>query len=166
VPRSYPDANDPDSDQRTLAEFSLPSEGNERIAIARVAEAVSELGLPPALLERLKTAVAEATMNAIEHGNHNQPELPVTVRVGASATTLSVRITDQGGGQPIPDQPVVPNLEAKLAEQESPRGWGLFLIKNLVDEFGVASDETHHAIELRLRLGNGDARLAGGIGIS
>jgi hypothetical protein len=42
----------------------------------------------------------------------------------------------------------------------------LFLIKNLVDEFRVASDETHHAIELRLRLGNGDARLAGGIGIS
>ena len=49
-------------------------EGNERLAIDQVAEAVAGLGLDGARLERLKTAVGEATMNAIEHGNSNRPE--------------------------------------------------------------------------------------------
>jgi hypothetical protein len=57
-----------------LAELSVPSEpGNERIAMERVAEVVKELDLSEQRLERLKTAVAEATMNAIEHGNRRLP---------------------------------------------------------------------------------------------
>jgi serine phosphatase RsbU (regulator of sigma subunit)/anti-sigma regulatory factor (Ser/Thr protein kinase) len=137
---------------RHLAEFSLPSQpGNERLAAERVAAAAAELDLPPQRLERLKTAVAEATMNAMEHGNHYQPELPVSIRVlhSAALAALAVRITDQGGGQPIPD-PETPDLEAKLAGLQSPRGWGLFLIEKMVDEMHVTSDATHHTIELIL----------------
>ena len=67
-----------ESNGRVLAEFELPSEpGNEREAIARVAGAVAGLGLEPARLERLKTAVAEATMNAMEHGNEYRADRPV-----------------------------------------------------------------------------------------
>jgi len=43
----------------------------------RVVAAVEPLHIPTPQLDRLKTAVAEATMNAIEHGNKNRPELPV-----------------------------------------------------------------------------------------
>ena len=69
-------------DGRRLAVFAVASEpGNERMALARVAEAVAGHGLPAARLERLKTAVAEATMNAIEHGNQGRPEIPVDVEV-------------------------------------------------------------------------------------
>ena len=36
---------------------------------------------------------------------------------------------------------------------QSPRGWGLFLIKNMVDEAArVRSDGRHHTLELILRL--------------
>ena len=67
---------------RQLASFAVASEpGNERVALARVAEAVAGCGLTGPRLERLKTAVAEATMNAIEHGNRNRPEIPVDVEV-------------------------------------------------------------------------------------
>ena len=59
---------------RQLASFTVRSEpGNERLALAQVAEAVAGEGLSPARLERLKTAVAETAMNAIEHGNRNRP---------------------------------------------------------------------------------------------
>jgi anti-sigma regulatory factor (Ser/Thr protein kinase) len=137
---------------KPLAEFSLPSEpGNERQAMERVAEIVRELHLSPATLERLKTAVAEATLNAMEHGNHFQPELPAEVQVLASQKALHVRITDQSGDQPIPDQ-VTPDLEAKLAGLQSPRGWGLFLIKSMVDEMHITTDKTHHTVELILYL--------------
>jgi anti-sigma regulatory factor (Ser/Thr protein kinase) len=114
----------------------------------QVAAAVQDLALPAARLERLKTAVAEAVANAIEHGNQNRPELPVTLTVLVSATALCVRVTDQGG-RPLPET-VVPDLEAKLAGEQTPRGWGLFLIKNLVDDVRVRSTQTQHTIDLLL----------------
>lgn len=140
------------SDWQTLAEFEVPSaEGNEREAMQRVADAVVPLHLEPARVEKLKTAVAEATMNAMEHGNKNNPELPVHLLVKTSPQLLSVHITDQGGSSPIPDSQT-PDLDAKLAGLQSPRGWGLFLIKQFVDEMNVVTDEKHHTVELILRL--------------
>ena len=135
-----------------LAEFSIPSEpSNERFVMARVTEAVADLDLSVERLERLKTAVAEAVMNAIEHGNRNRPELAVDVAVVASASVLSVRVTDHGGGHPIPE-PETPDLDAKLAGRQPPSGWGLFLIKNMVDELAVTGDERHHTVELIFHL--------------
>ena len=135
-----------------LAEFSLPSEpGNEIQAMQTVVNAVQALDLPNTILERLKTAVAETTMNAIEHGNKYREDLPVDILVRASRTALSIRITDRGGGKVIPE-PQTPNLEAKLAGLQSPRGWGLFLIKNMVDEMHITADEIHHTVELIFHL--------------
>jgi serine phosphatase RsbU (regulator of sigma subunit)/anti-sigma regulatory factor (Ser/Thr protein kinase) len=137
---------------RTLATFSWPSEpGNERLAMAKVAESVQGLAIEPARLERLKTGVAEATMNAMEHGNKFNPEVPVDFVVRVSDRALSVRITDQGGGKPIPEAHV-PDLEAKLAGTQTPRGWGLFLIEKMVDEMHVTMDERTHTIELIMHL--------------
>jgi serine/threonine-protein kinase RsbW len=138
--------------RRTLAELSVPSEpGNERRAMEEVAAAVGGLGLPGPTLERLKTAVAEAAMNAMEHGNHYQAELPVIIEVSASDAELSVKITDEGSGPPAFD-PETPDLEAKLEGMQTPRGWGLFLIKSMVDEMKVTGDEHHHTVELILHL--------------
>jgi anti-sigma regulatory factor (Ser/Thr protein kinase) len=145
--------------RRTLAELSVPSEpGNERRAMEEVAGAVIELGLPQRTLERLKTAVAEATMNSMEHGNHYHAELPVLIEVSASEADLSVKITDEGSGPPAFDTET-PDLEAKLEGVQTPRGWGLFLIKSMVDEMKVTGDEHHHTVELILHL---DAQEEGG----
>ena len=141
--------------RRTLADFTLPSEpGNERRAMEEVAEAVSGLGLPEKTLERLKTAVAEATMNAMEHGNHYRAELPVLIEVSASEAEISVKVTDEGSGPPA-FHSETPDIEAKLAGEQTPRGWGLFLIKNMVDEMRVTGDEAHHTVELILHLDGG-----------
>jgi serine/threonine-protein kinase RsbW len=138
--------------RRTLAELSVPSEpGNERRAMEEVAATVEGLGLPDRTLERLKTAVAEATMNAMEHGNHYRAELPVMIEVAASEAELSVKITDEGSGPPTFDSET-PDLEAKLEGMQTPRGWGLFLIKSMVDEMNVTGDEHHHTVELILHL--------------
>ena len=142
---------------RVLAELSVPSEpGNERLAMERVAEVVKELGLSKERLERLKTAVAEATMNAMEHGNRYRPEVPVVIEVLSSGVDLSVRINDQGKSLvPDPDREV-PDLESKLQGLQIPRGWGLFLIRNLVDEMHITSDEVHHTVGLVMHLEGGE----------
>jgi anti-sigma regulatory factor (Ser/Thr protein kinase) len=66
-------------------------------------------------------------------------------------TAVRVTITDEGGGPPLKTA-ATPNLEAKLAGDQSPRGWGLFLIKNMVDEMHVHQDDRHHTIELVMHL--------------
>jgi len=138
--------------RRTLAEFSVPSEpGNERHAMETVADVIKDLGLTQQRLERFKTAVAEATLNAMEHGNYYRAELPVLIEVSASDRQLSVKITDEGSGPPA-FHPETPDLEAKLEGRQTPRGWGLFLIKNMVDDMEVTGDEHHHTVELILHL--------------
>lgn len=141
-----------DNDEwQILAEFSLPSEpGNERLAMEKVAEAVQGLSFTPERMEQLKTAVAETALNAIEHGNKYQGNLNTDILVKTAAGVLKIYITDHGGGRPIPEA-VEPDLEAKLAGLQSPRGWGLFLIKNMVDEMLVHTDEKHHTVELIIR---------------
>jgi serine phosphatase RsbU (regulator of sigma subunit)/anti-sigma regulatory factor (Ser/Thr protein kinase) len=153
LPPPNPQLSAPDT-WRTLAEWALPSEpGNEHIAMERVGEACGGLVISPRRLERLKTAVAEATMNAIEHGNRSRPELMVELRVRASADAVAVEIIDQGGATPI-GETEEPDLYAKLEGEQSPRGWGLFLIKSMVDDMRVSNDEQHHRIELIMQLEN------------
>jgi serine phosphatase RsbU (regulator of sigma subunit)/CHASE1-domain containing sensor protein/anti-sigma regulatory factor (Ser/Thr protein kinase) len=143
--------------RRILTNFALPSErGNERRAMEEVARAVSGLGLPEKSLERLKTAVAEATMNAMEHGNRYNPDVPVKIQVWLLEERLLVRIIDRGSA-PLPSSTKeVPDLETKLESMQTPRGWGLFLIQNMVDEIRVSANPDHHTIELVMHLGGGE----------
>jgi anti-sigma regulatory factor (Ser/Thr protein kinase) len=135
-----------------LDEFAVPSKvGTERDAIARVSATVARLDLlPPDVRQRLETAVGEAVMNAAEHGNQHRAEIPVAVRVTASADALEVTVTDQGGDRPIAEA-AEPDLDAKVAGLQTPRGWGLFLIRNMVDELHTTSDGTRHTVHLVMR---------------
>jgi anti-sigma regulatory factor (Ser/Thr protein kinase) len=134
--------------ERVLARFAVASEeGNERVAIEKVQAVVGNLGLEIGKLEGLKTAVGESVMNAIEHGNDNRAELDVEVEVRASDKAVIVLVTDQGGDRVIPEAEL-PDIEAKLAGEQTPRGWGLFLIEQMVDEVRSTSDGESHTVEL------------------
>ena len=138
-------------DRRVLARLDLPSEpGSERQAIDGVERAVQPLGLPGLRLERLKTAVAEAVMNAIEHGNESVTECRIAVVVLMWPGRLAVQVTDQGtSGGLLREEP---DLEAKLAGRQAPRGWGLFLIDRMVDETRAIRDARGHTLELVMHL--------------
>lgn len=138
--------------RRRLAEFTVPSRpGNERLAVDQVTEAIRDVALDPARLERLRTAVAETTMNAIEHGNENRPELLVEVEVIAEPSALLIRISDHGHGGDLVDVDE-PDIAAKLRGEQSPRGWGLFLIRNMVDDLQVVATDDRHTVELVMAL--------------
>jgi anti-sigma regulatory factor (Ser/Thr protein kinase) len=102
-------------------------------------------------LRRLETAVGEATMNAMEHGNKYRADLPVTVRVMTESDRVRVQIVDNGGARPDRETEV-PDIEAKLAGLQRPRGWGLFLITNMVDEAHETTDGDQHTLELVMAL--------------
>jgi anti-sigma regulatory factor (Ser/Thr protein kinase) len=137
--------------EELLAAFSVPGAiGNERAAMDRVAAVVAPLGLAAPRLERLRTAVSEAAMNAIEYGSQGRPEVPVDIVVAATPTELVVRITDRALGGAVPTDPEAPDIEAKLAGEQKPRGWGLFLIRHMVDQMDVTSSDEGQTVTLRL----------------
>jgi serine phosphatase RsbU (regulator of sigma subunit)/anti-sigma regulatory factor (Ser/Thr protein kinase) len=139
--------------EEILDEFELASEpGNERLAFKRVAAAVADAGLSSEQVARLKTAVAEATMNAIEHGNENLSDVPVEVRVLRSADGIVVTITDLGGEHDVSGEEVeTPDLVEKLEGRQRPRGWGLFLIEKMVDAMQVTTEGRRHTVRLTVR---------------
>jgi serine phosphatase RsbU (regulator of sigma subunit)/anti-sigma regulatory factor (Ser/Thr protein kinase) len=131
-----------------LAEFSIPSiPDNERLVLKEIDRAVRDLHLSARRIDQLKTAIAEATMNAMEHGNGYRANVPVHIEVAVTSAELTVRITDQGHGGPL-GIPAAPDLTAKLANREPPRGWGLFLIEKMVDDVRYIEGADYHTIEL------------------
>jgi anti-sigma regulatory factor (Ser/Thr protein kinase) len=69
------------------------------------------------------------------------------VQLLASDSDLKVRIGDEGASRTMLEEQE-PSIEAKLAGSQPSRGWGLFLIRNMVDEVRVASDEGRHVLEM------------------
>jgi anti-sigma regulatory factor (Ser/Thr protein kinase) len=142
-------------DPQVLLELSMPGAiGNERVAMDRVADAVARVGLEPERLERLKTAVSETAMNAIEYGSASSPDVPVEIVVRLAGRDLAVSVTDRALGGRI-HETEEPDLEAKLAGLQKPRGWGLFLIRHMVDEVAVTTDDDSQTVTLTMHLEDG-----------
>ncbi len=95
-------------------------------------------------------------MNAIEHGSGGDADVPIHVRAAASETRLVVRVADMGLGGDVPlGSAEIPDIEAKLAGEQKPRGWGLFLIEAMVDEVAVEQTDHGQAVVLTLHLEGG-----------
>jgi serine/threonine-protein kinase RsbW len=113
-------------------ELHIPSTiGFEKVAMDFAASVARMIGCPDDRVEDLKTAVAEACLNAIEHGNRLQAGMKVGVTLTVAKSKLQVAIHDEGPG--IGDVPS-PSIDDKIAGRAPTRGWGIFLIQNLMDE--------------------------------
>lgn len=133
-------------DDHTI-EISLPNKlGYERIAMACSASFAKIVGFLPERIEDLKTAVSEACINAMEHGNKNDPDARVIITMHYDDHVFSVSVMDQGKGMGNSNEPLEePDIEKKIDKLQTPRGLGIFLIKQLVDEveFNQITDEGH-----------------------
>ena len=116
-----------------VVEVTLPSRlGYEKVAMNAAASVAKLMGFDEARVEDLKTAVAEACINAMEHGNKFDEALSVGVTLFMRNDSLEVRVVDNGSGAPTTK--TVPDIDKKMQGDESPRGMGMFLIEALVDE--------------------------------
>jgi len=113
-------------------ELHIPSVmGYEKIAMECAASMAKKMGFTEDRIEDLKTAVAEACLNAIEHGNKLDTSTKVGITLTVEESRLQVSVKDQGKGV---DEIVVPRIENKVEGKDQPRGWGIFLIKRLMNE--------------------------------
>jgi serine/threonine-protein kinase RsbW len=121
----------------------------ERVVRASADELGQAIGLPPERVEDLKLAVSEAVNNAIDHGNQRESAKLVEVVFALDAEKLEVHIRDEGSGVERADfsRKIVEeqNLESGLL-----RGFGMYLISALVDDYEVKSSQGGTVMTLRL----------------
>ncbi len=114
-------------------EVRLPSEiGYEKVAMSTAVGVAQMMGFPTERIEDLKTALAEACINAIEHGNRMDSSLYISVELSTHDTELEIKVFDEGNA-PV-KQPVRPDIDRKMQGEEDTRGMGMFLIEALVDQ--------------------------------
>jgi serine/threonine-protein kinase RsbW len=119
--------------QANSIELSLPSRlGYEKVAMNTAASVAKLMGFSDDRVDDLKTAIAEACINSIEHGNQLDETLKVGVILSVSEDALEIRVRDQGTG--VHADVHAPDIDNKMHGDESPRGLGMFLIQSLVDE--------------------------------
>jgi serine/threonine-protein kinase RsbW len=136
-------------------ELHIPSElGWERVAISAASSVAERMGFPPERIEDIKTAVAEATLNAIEHGNAQDATRKVYISLASEEEELQIGVLDHSTKPFVPatgaDQR--PDLTAKLAGQAPLRGWGTFLIHALVDEVEYSSTNSGNLVRMIIHL--------------
>lgn len=124
-----------------VTELRLPTRlGFEKVAMSTAASVAELMGFSSDRVEDLKTAVSEACINAIEHGNQMNELLGVVVTMSMSVESLEVMILDQGTGVQR-EEMHVPDIDRKMLGEEDPRGMGMFLIQALVDEVEYVNDQ-------------------------
>lgn len=150
-------------------ELYIPSElGYEKVARETVAAFARRFGVDRERIEDLKTALGEACINAIEHGNAYAPGLRVGVHCVCEGERLTVEIHDRGLKHYSGHSPPA-RIEQKMLGLAPLRGMGLLLIAELVDESGFSeSPDGGNVFRLALHLrrrerdgGRGDEDPAG-----
>jgi anti-sigma regulatory factor (Ser/Thr protein kinase) len=83
---------------RSLVHSVIPSTLGACEALCRDLRRVLDGVLVPRNLFRAELMVREALANALEHGNHFDQSLKITVSVNLTAECLVIRVTDEGPG--------------------------------------------------------------------
>ena len=109
-------------------ELRLPSKlGYEKVAMNTAASVARLMGFSEERVEDLKTAVSEACINAMEHGNKMDASLSVGVVLSIIEDSLEVKVTDKGDG-PQHKTPA-PDIDKKMMGDEEARGMGIWSMK-------------------------------------
>jgi len=125
--------------------------GYERVAMACSASFAEMFGFPKDRIEDLKTIVAEASINAMQHGNKGRVDAKVKVSLSCQNGTIKVRVTDEGNG--IKERPPNPDIQKIIEEDGALCGFGLFLIEQLADHVEYKEDaDKGHVVEMDLNM--------------
>lgn len=138
-------------DKQTV-QISLPNQlGYERVAMGSVAAYARSIGFPPERVEDMKTAVAEACVNAVQHGNKGRPDARVLVTITFKDGVLHISVLDEGEG--IKEAPRVPDIVRIMEDLDPPTGFGVFLMKQLMDELEFRKSSDHrNEVRMAMRL--------------
>ena len=118
-------------------ELTLPVMENMELAATKTAEVVAKsMGLDEMKTAEINMALIEACINAFEHSKSKEN---IYITYSIDGDTLTIKVGDKGEGF---DSEVVaiPNIDEKINSVHK-RGWGLQLMKELMDTVEFESSE-------------------------
>jgi len=126
----------------------IPMLPDMELAASQVASSVAVLvRLTVDEADEVRLAIIEACLNAFEHSQ--SPDRSVTIRYVILPDELKIIIEDEGKGfspEHPPERPQTSQLEIH------PRGWGLKLMRELMDEVRIESSAAGTKVILSKRL--------------
>jgi len=134
-----------------IVKISLPNAiGYERIAMSSLASFAAMHDFPPGRIEDLKTVVAEAAINAMQHGNKWRPDTEVHIRFNFIDNAIQIFVTDAGEG--IKEVLPLPDIDRIVNQLDPPVGFGIYLIRKLADEVEFNTDtENGHCLKMVIK---------------
>ena len=120
--------------------LALPMVPDMEIEASRTATAIAEsMRMSPDRIDEVRMAVVEACINALEHSRASDGEIYVTFQVlgDKDAEKLRIMVRDTGVGF-SPGEIEEPSMDAKIKAVRK-RGWGLKIIRGLMDEVEIHS---------------------------
>jgi serine/threonine-protein kinase RsbW len=120
--------------------LTLPMAPDMEIAASKTATALAEfMRMSPDKIDEVRMAVVEACINAIEHSQAPDRKVYLVFEVLGDREPEVLRITvhDEGRGF-APEAVEEPLIERKLTAARK-RGWGLKIIRGLMDDVEIVS---------------------------
>ena len=118
--------------------IEIKSQRSEILKIESLLDDINkEFGLADEKYVNLQIAISEALINAIIHGNKENPQKKVFIEITYDDNFITVKIKDEGEGFDLNKIPDPTNQENIFKEH----GRGLFIMKSLVDKFECVPGE-------------------------
>jgi anti-sigma regulatory factor (Ser/Thr protein kinase) len=114
-------------------ELNLPPRA-EAAAFARRSLEDLEPDLEPEVLDSLRLLVTELVTNSVRHGELSASDR-IRLRLADRGDRIRVEVTDPGDGFHSRRPSLAPG-------DESPSGWGLFLVSRVADRWGTLENST------------------------
>ena len=130
--------------------LTLPIRPDMEMTASKTATSLAEaMGMSADKVDEVRMAVVEACINAFEHSRAEDGRVYITFQtVGdGEAQKLQITIEDTGIGF-APEDVEAPRIEEKLKSTRK-RGWGIQIIKGLMDEVEINSRDHGASVVMR-----------------
>ena len=126
--------------------LTIPMHPSMELVAAQTGSLLAEVtGFDEKCIDEIQLAIIETCINAFEHSQSDDQR--VRIKFIINDNELALKITDRGiGFQLNPDEPP-PEVESESRGLRK-RGWGLEIIKNMMDDFYVECDENETTITM------------------
>jgi len=129
-----------------VVELKLPIIPNMELIATQTAEVISRhMNLTDDQNSEISMAIIEACINAFEH---SKAENNVFIHFIIQDDSLVIKVIDQGIGFDK-TKIAIPKIENKIGTNERKRGWGLQLIKELMDSVEFESNEDGTTVTMK-----------------
>lgn len=126
-------------EKKPTVELKLPILKNMELVATQTADVVSKhMQLSEEKSAEISMALIEACINAFEH---SESKSEVYIHFIIDDDNLMIKVIDKGIGFDA-SQVKIPKIESKINSDEPKRGWGLMLIKELMDSVDFESSDS------------------------